>query len=130
MTLFNRTGNEFFPVGDPGIDYDTARDPEATAGMRDGLYYRAHTFPGLLAMIEEAQITENGFRKISLEAFQSWNEIGWKAPHASFDAVVRFGEKAKEEATEVDDALEDFYDTREPGHLIEEIGDYLWVATG
>lgn len=129
MTQFNRSGRDFFPVGDPGVDFETARDREPDAEINSGLYYRAHTFPNLLATIEAATLQENGFGQISLEAYQSWNEVGWKAPHASFAAVERFGEKVKEEAREVDDAIEEFFDSRDRTHLIEELGDYLWVAT-
>ena len=129
MVQFNRSGKEFFPIGDPGVDFETARDLEPEAKQNAGLYYRAHAFPELLATIEAAQLQEQGFGNVSLEAYQSWNEIGWKAPHASFAAVERFGEKVKEEAREVDDAIEDFFDTRDRTHLIEELGDYLWVAT-
>ncbi len=130
MAQFNRTGEQYFPAGYPGVDYATARGPESPAQLQDGLYYRTKTFPGLIEAVQACLDGEQPYEGLSVDAYQSWNETGWKQPHVTLGAGQRFYSKGSEEQREVDDALEEFFSSRDNAHLVEELGDYLWVITG
>jgi hypothetical protein len=69
------------------------------------------------------------FGELTLDADQAWNESGWKKPQASIEAAIRFTDKAREEWRELDDALEEYWDTREATHFVEELGDFKWLMT-
>lgn len=129
MTYFNRTGAEFFTVGDSGVDFDSRRQLETPPLIDDGLYFRHHDFPELSDMVTACKSGEMVFADLTLDAYQAWNETGWKVPQATIEAAQRLGAKAEEERREVNDALEDFYEDRQVEHLVEELGDYHWVIT-
>lgn len=113
-------------VGDQGADFDTRNPYEAISPDNSGLYYRSRVFPGLAQSVDACRSGEVPYSELSLDAFQSWVELGWKKPHASAEAAERFMAKALEEYREVDEALEDYWETRNPGHLLEELGDFQW----
>lgn len=129
MVRINRTGSQYRPIDYQGVDYATRCTPEDPAQMHDGLYYRSQTFASLKADVDSCRIGTMAYEQLSVEALQAWTESGWKTPHSSFDSVKRLGDKAHEEAGEVDDALEEFWNTRDKTHLIDELGDYLWVTS-
>jgi hypothetical protein len=129
MTFVNRSGEEFRPVDPASIDYfDPARRDEINAGLH-GLYYRNNTFPHLAANLQECLDGNADFAGLALDAEQAWNEEGWKVPHASKAAADRFCNKAREEITEIDEALEEYWENRNPQHLIEELGDFNYCVT-
>jgi NTP pyrophosphatase (non-canonical NTP hydrolase) len=94
------------------------------------LYFRTVVFPELANEVEACRRDPRLYGSLTVDAYQMWNEFGWKRPHATFQAADRFAGKLREEHAEVDDALEEYYDTLDPTHLVEELGDFAWVATG
>jgi len=129
MTYFNRSADEFMPVGRGPFNPTDENQPEAPALLRNGLYYRTRVFPELVTLVDACQRGQMSYDELPLDALQSWNETGWKEPHVSHEAVVRFGAKITEEATEVIDAADEYFETQDSAHLVEELGDYQWTAT-
>lgn len=126
MVYHNRSNAEFQVFGYPGADIFTRPDAD-DIGRVEGLYYRTQSFAGLEAELQRCRSGEMAYTDLSLDADQAWNESAWKLPHASLEAAKRYGAKFREEVREVDDALEEYWDTRNPAHFIEELGDLKWV---
>jgi hypothetical protein len=129
MPYFNRTGAEFYTAPDTGVDFDSRRAVEAAPGVAEGLYFRRHEFPGLSELVDDCLTGTRDFSELSLDADQAWNESGWKKPQASIEAAIRFTDKAREEWRELDDAFEEYWDTRDATHFVEELGDFKWLMT-
>ncbi len=126
MTQFNRSGEQFFPFGYPGIDLYSQGGREDTKAAESGLYYRSRVAPDLSQAIDKCLDGTSSFADMSFDALQAWNESAWKVPHGTLAASTRFADKLGEELDEAEQALEEFRDTRDNRHLIEEIGDVGW----
>ena len=126
MTYFNHSGGgDFNPAG--------ALPSESTwaHGQVDGRghYYPVQTFPELSDQIQRSQNGELEISEVDIDAYQAWCESGWKAQHATYSAADRFSQKGQEETDEVVDAWVEYRKTGDESHLVEELGDVLWVAT-
>jgi NTP pyrophosphatase (non-canonical NTP hydrolase) len=129
MVYFNRTGQEYFTPPESGVDFDSRRAIEGSPHLTAGLYYRQHVFPQLAELITDGLGSESDMSAVSLDADQSWNETGWKQPQTTYEAAIRFTGKLQEEVGELDDALEEYWDSRNAAHFIEELGDCKWLFT-
>lgn len=125
MTYFNHSGGEFDPAG--ALPSESSW-PRAYADG-SGLYYPVHDFPELSDQIRRTQIGELIIGEVEIDAYQAWCESGWKAQHATYSAADRFSQKGQEETNEVVDAWIEYRKTGDNTHLVEELGDVLWVAT-
>ena len=96
--------------------------------LYEGLFYRDRTYPHLAQLISQATLDED-FGQLPIDAYQAWNETGWKKQQASYAATGRLQNKAVEEYEETMSALYEFRESGEPAHFVEELGDYLWVVT-
>lgn len=125
MTYFNHSGGDFDPAG--ALPSESSW-PRALADG-DGLYYRTQVFPELSDQIKRSQNGELEAGEVDIDAYQAWCESGWKKQHATYLAADRFSQKGKEESDEVVDAWTEYGRTGDESHLVEELGDVLWVAT-
>jgi len=125
--LFNRS-SEFIPLSATNPWLQQSPRPSLST-PQDGLYFRSLIHQGSAEEITRFLNGEVQDDDLSLDAYQSWNEQGWKEPHVSKSAMSRFGQKAIEEAREVESAAEDYFDSKENGDLVLELGDFTWVAT-
>lgn len=130
MTYVNRTGEQYDPSGltqvDRGLfEYTT----DAVEQSDSGLYFRSRIFPALTEQIDACLEGDIPANELTIDAYQAWNERGWKVPHRSIEAVKRFSSKGLEELQEIDDAMEEYWDGEGSDHLKEEIGDGLYCPT-
>lgn len=129
MVYFNRTNADYFGRASIDFDFDDRRIAESAPQDQRGLYYRQHVFPGLRTLVDACVDGEAPFDELTFDALQAWNELGWKQPHATLEAAERFASKALEERGEVSEAFEEYWDTRNPEHVVEELGDLGWTIT-
>lgn len=129
MVYYNRLDGDYMPTALHGIDRGVSWQPADAVENRDGLYYRSRIFPGLAELVGSCMDGTVPFTELSIDAYQSWVESGWKAPHGTLHAAKRLRMKGSEEHRELDDALEEYWETGNADHLLEEAGDNLWIAT-
>jgi hypothetical protein len=130
MTYHNRTDNEYYPLGDAGVDFDARREQEAEPVAVDGLYFRGRLFS---ALADDVRVCLEGIRlfgELSLDADQVGNESGWKEPHATREAALRFSDKTLEEQRELEEAIDEWHDGRvsTTEDIIKELGDFKWCV--
>lgn len=63
---------------------------------------------------------------ITIDDYQAWCELNWKAPHGTVTSNTRLVDKLFEENTEL---KESFYHNSSAQELVSELGDILWCAT-
>jgi NTP pyrophosphatase (non-canonical NTP hydrolase) len=68
--------------------------------------------------------------EVTLDDYQAWSELNWKAPHGTVHSQERFRKKLAEEYKELSDEIEKALEGEQVGVEIEsELGDLLWTAT-